>query len=428
MFRYIIRRVLQMIPTVLGVIFITFILFNVVGGSPAAMTLGKHVTPKALEDFDELRGFNKPLFFGWWTRTRALADDAFRRIAGGQPAGDGAVRLAEGEHALPLAFLLRTNTAYRLTVEGRAGEGARIGPIGPIGPTGFSKDWKMFSADFQTLENTADLKLGFAVSGGTLELRRVALRRRMPNPFDSQLVFYLGQIARFDFGMSSSLNQPVSRLLLRGMVPSLTLTVPIFLAGLALSVAISLLCAFFRDTPMDRLFVVVSVGLMSINYLVWIVAGQFVLGYRWGWFPVWGYASWHYLLLPVIIGTVSGLGVEVRFYRTIMLDEMYKDYVRTAFAKGVSRTGVLFRHVLKNAMIPIVTNVVVAIPFLYTGSLLLESFFGIPGLGYLGVNAINSSDVDVVRAIVFIGSVLFVAANLLTDICYAWLDPRVKLE
>ena len=111
-----------------------------------------------------------------------------------------------------------------------------------------------------------------------------------------------------------------------------------------------------------------------------------------------------------------------------MLDEMYKDYVRTAFAKGVSRSGVLFRHVLKNAMIPIVTNVVVAIPFLYTGSLLLESFFGIPGLGYLGVNAVNSSDVDVVRAEVFIGAVLFVIANLVTDICYAWLDPRVKLE
>ena len=125
---------------------------------------------------------------------------------------------------------------------------------------------------------------------------------------------------------------------------------------------------------------------------------------------------------------ISGLGGNLRFYRTIMLDEMYKDYVRTAFAKGVSRPGVLLRHVLPNAMIPIVTNVVVAIPFLYTGSLLLESFFGIPGLGYLGVNAINSSDVDVVRALVFIGAVLFVIANLVTDLCYAWLDPRVKLE
>jgi peptide/nickel transport system permease protein len=110
-----------------------------------------------------------------------------------------------------------------------------------------------------------------------------------------------------------------------------------------------------------------------------------------------------------------------------MLDEMYKDYVRTAFAKGVSRSGVLFRHVLPNALIPVITHVVLSIPFLYTGSLLLESFFGIPGLGYLGVNAINDSDVDVVRAIVVLGSVLYLVANLLADLCYAWVDPRVRL-
>ena len=113
--------------------------------------------------------------------------------------------------------------------------------------------------------------------------------------------------------------------------------------------------------------------------------------------------------------------------RTIMLDEMYRDYVRTAFAKGVSRSGVLFRHVLKNAMIPILTNVIIVIPFLYTGSVLLETFFGIPGLGNMVINAINYSDVDVVRAIVFIGAVLYVAANLITDICYALFDPRVRL-
>jgi peptide/nickel transport system permease protein len=167
---------------------------------------------------------------------------------------------------------------------------------------------------------------------------------------------------------------------------------------------------------------------MSINYLIYIVAGQYFMAYKWGWFPVWGYESARYLILPVIIGVVSGLGSNIRFYRTIMLDEMYKDYVRTALAKGVSKPRVLFVHVLKNAMIPIITNVVIAIPFLYTGSLLLENFFGIPGLGYLGINAILSSDVDVVRALVLIGALLFVVANLLTDICYAAADPRVKLK
>ena len=133
-------------------------------------------------------------------------------------------------------------------------------------------------------------------------------------------------------------------------------------------------------------------------------------------------------ILPWIIGVISGLGSGIRFYRTVMLDEMYRDYVRTAFAKGVGLPGVLFKHVLRNAMIPILTNVVMEIPFLYTGSLLLESFFGVPGLGYVGVNAINSSDVDVVRAVVFIGAVIYVAANLLTDLCYALADPRVRLK
>lgn len=212
------------------------------------------------------------------------------------------------------------------------------------------------------------------------------------------------------------------------MLPSLSLTIPIFFIGVVVSVSLSLICAFFRDTFIDRFLVMISVALMSINYLVYIVVGQYVLAYKQGMFPVWGYESARYLVLPVIIGVISGLGANIRFYRTVMLDEMYKDYVRTAFAKGVGKPRVLFVHVLKNAMIPIITNVVMLIPYLYTGSLLLESFFGIPGLGYLSINAILSSDIDVIRAIVLIGAILFVICNLLTDICYALVDPRVKLK
>jgi peptide/nickel transport system permease protein len=233
----------------------------------------------------------------------------------------------------------------------------------------------------------------------------------MDNPFDSQLLFYLKQLAHGELGTSESLKQPVSKLLLAGVGPSL-----------------SLVCAFFRDTWIDRALVVLAVALMSINYLVYIVAGQYILAYKQGIFPVWGYESWRYLILPVVIGIVSGLGANIRFYRSVMLEEMYKDYVRTAFAKGVSKPRVLFVHVLKNAMIPIITNVVMAIPYLYTGSLLLESFFGIPGLGYLGINSILSSDIDVVRSLVLIGAMMFVVSNLLTDLCYAAVDPRVKLK
>ncbi|MCX6995950.1 MAG: ABC transporter permease [Kiritimatiellaeota bacterium] len=292
----------------------------------------------------------------------------------------------------------------------------------------FARVWTTAALDFRTGAQTSAADLKIRVGAGTLEVQALRLRRGMAGPFDSQLTFFLKQLARFDFGVSSSLNQPVAHLLAQGVGPSLLLTVPIFIGELALALTLALLCAYFRDRWLDRMLVVTAVALMSINYLVWIVAGQYVLGYRWGWFPVWGFASWRHLLLPVLVGVVSGGGADLRFYRAIMLDEMYKDYVRTACAKGVSGSGVLFRHVLRNALVPVTTNVVVALPFLYTGSLLLESFFGIPGLGYLGVNAINSADVDVVRALVLIGAVLFVIANLATDLCYAWLDPRVKLE
>ena len=440
--RYVIRRLLQMIPTVLGVLLLTFILFNLVGGSPGVMVLGEHASPAALESFDEQRGFNKPLILGRWGKTRAGPDDALAAPLVWMP----------GDQRLPLKFPLRSGTTYRLTFEARgaveSGSPEKFPMLGKLGlksfqaleksgpnfpdigknEAKFSRHWKKYRLDFQCLENSPAPELVFEVSGAPVELRSIRLRRRMDRLFDTQFIFFLRQVARLDFGVSSSLNRPVTQLLKEGIGPSLALTVPILTIEVVLAVSLALICAFFRDRWPDRLFVGLAVGLMSVNYLVWIVAGQYVLAHKLGWFPVWGFESWRYLLLPVGIGVVSGLGGSLRFYRTIMLEEMNKGYVRMALAKGVGRTAILFRHVLKNAMIPILTNVVLALPYLYTGSLLLESFFGIPGLGYLGVNAVNSSDVDVVRAIVFVGSMLYVGANLLTDIAYALVDPRIKLE
>ncbi|MCX7007435.1 MAG: hypothetical protein NTY53_09345, partial [Kiritimatiellaeota bacterium] len=248
MLRFIIRRVLQMIPTVLGVILITFILFNVVGGSPATMTLGKHVSPRALEDFDELRGFNKPLFFGWWAKTRALPTETFERNAGAwrQVAGaafveNAGVRLTN-DAVVPLSFPLQPTNSYRLTItyrltdgasavfQGLAAEGcpSRITRLEKQ-PFAFSsstplragKAWKTLDLDFQTGIKPTETDLVFRVAGGALDLHSVKLQRGMSKPYDSQLAFYLWQIAHFDFGESSSLNQPVSRLLLQGMGPSL---------------------------------------------------------------------------------------------------------------------------------------------------------------------------------------------------------------
>jgi peptide/nickel transport system permease protein len=171
---------------------------------------------------------------------------------------------------------------------------------------------------------------------------------------------------------------------------------------------------------------------MSITYLVYIMGGQYLLGKVLRYFPIAGYQEgvgfWKFVLLPTLIGIISGLGSSVRFYRTLLLEEMNQDYVRTARAKGAGENTVLFRHVLKNAAIPILTSAVLSLPFLLMGSLLLESFFGIPGLGTMTVDAINSQDFAVVRAMVFLGTLLYIVGSVLTDLSYALVDPRVRLE
>lgn len=422
MWGYCLRRIGQMLPTVAGVVLLTFLLFNIVPNDLAAIALGKNVTPEMLESFDEQRGLNRPLFFGFRASTRAYEDQDFTAGAGrwrGEGVvydrAAGTVLLENGASFNPLAFGL--NELDRFVWRGR------FRGVGSIGGVVFSSEsWKRFEVELSGAE------AGAFIGEKAFSFSSLRLRRIQSNPFESQLSFYLAQLGRGDFGTSSIFKQPVAKLLRDGIGPSLALSVPIFVVGLLTAIALSLVCAYFRNQFMDRFLVVLSVALMSINYLVYIVAGQYLLAYKLGWFPVWGYESARYLLLPVLIGVVSGLGGSVRFYRTIMLDEMYQEYVRTAVAKGVSKQRVLFVHVLKNALIPIVTNVVIAIPFLYTGNLLLENFFGIPGLGYLGINAILSSDVDVVRALVLIAALLFVLANLLTDIVYAAVDPRVTLK
>lgn len=418
--RFLARRLLLSIPTVVGVVLVTFVLFHVVGGSPAAMVLGQNAGAQAMEEFDGARGYNLPLFFGSWTRCRILEDVDFREAAASErsrwgAAEGGGVKLAEGE-ALKVPYLYerpagerwRLRVWYRGRLEGdQGGDGESI---------------RRADREFAGGESE-----GVAGGAGGAEIVRAELRRKTRGWWDSQLTHYAGQLARLDFGTSTSLNRPVAEILLEGVGPSLMLSVPILLVGLATSLALSLWCAFRKGEWEDRLLVGVCVGLMSVNYLVWIVVGQYVLGFRWGWFPVWGFESWRHLLLPVLIGTATGLGTDVRFYRAVLLEEMNKEYVRTARAKGAGSARILFGHVLKNAMGPVVTNVALALPWLYTGSLLLESFFGIPGLGYLSLNAIHSSDVEVVRAVVLTGALLSVVANVVADVALAWVDPRVKL-
>jgi peptide/nickel transport system permease protein len=309
MLRYAAKRLLEIIPTTFGILLLSFVLFNVVGGSPAETVLGKNASAESIAAFNRKWGYDKPLV---WAA-------------------------------------------------------------------------------------------------------------------DSQFVTFVASLVRGDLGYSLEMNEPVKDVLLRGVGPSLSLTVPILLGGSALALMLAMLSAAFRGGGVDRAVLVGSTVLMSVNYVVWVLFGQFFLSYKAGLFPVWGYESAFYLVLPVLIGVFSSLGSDVRFFRTAILDEAYRPYVLTARAKGLSRTAVMLRHILPNALIPIVTYLSLSIPWLFTGSLLLESFFGIPGLGSVAINALHSADMAVVRAVVVIGALLYQFVNLATDLLSAALDPRVRL-
>jgi peptide/nickel transport system permease protein len=237
----------------------------------------------------------------------------------------------------------------------------------------------------------------------------------------------------FDFGRSDADDTPIAARLNEGIGPSLSLTVPLFVAGLVLGIGLSLFVAFFRETYIDRAGVFLCVLGMSVSMLLYIIGAQYLIGKLLHWFPISGFdpspaVVLRFLALPLVVGVVSGVGSDVRFYRTILVEETTRDYVRTARAKGCGDLRLMTSHVLRNAMIPILTNVVIAIPFLFTGSILLESFFGIPGLGSITVDAINGNDFATLRTMVYIGSLLFVVGQILTDVSYALVDPRVRLR
>lgn len=306
MLRYTIRRLLQLIPTLIGVTLLTFILFNVVGGSPAMLELGKNASAQAIAEYDKIHGYDLPVY---------------------QQYGNFVLDLLRG-----------------------------------------------------------------------------------------------------DLGISLEYKQPVWTVLREGVWVSLALTVPILVIGTALALLIGLVCAASAGKLLDKATLAATTALMSVNYVIWVTAGQYFFAFKLKLFPVWGFENWTFLCLPVLIGVISGLGTDVRFYRTVILDEITRPHVRAAIAKGLPRSVVLVRHVLRNSLIPVVTNVSLSVPFLFSGSILLESFYGIPGLGGIGLNAVNSSDAPMVRAVVIIGALLYQLSNLLADLAYALLDPRVRLS
>lgn len=405
--RYVLRRCLQLVPTTFGVLLLTFVLFHVVGGSPAEVVLGQHAGPASLAAFDAKYGYDKPLFFGNWADSRALNGDA------------GA---AAGGILKPL-FPLSPGT-WRLQRPG--GAAPAVEAVGLATPGGETRlPVPPASESFTVPEGSTCTSLYL---GGGEGAAGVKLQKKTAHFLDSQFTHYLCSVLSGDFGDSTAYGMKVTDVLKSGILPSLSITVPILLGGTVIALLLAMTSAVWRGKVQDKAVLFGSTLVMSVNYVVWILAGQFFLSYKMGLFPIWGFENWTYILLPVIIGILSGLGRDIRFFRTVILDEMGKPYVRTALSRGISRNRVLWGHVFRNSLIPVVTYVSLSIPYLFTGSLLLESFFGIPGLGGVSLNAVNSADMATVRAVVVLGAILYQFVNLLTDICYAWLDPRVKLS
>jgi peptide/nickel transport system permease protein len=249
----------------------------------------------------------------------------------------------------------------------------------------------------------------------------------------TETVFFTKSVRMFalDFGSADD-GRDIAREIGLRMGPSLAAAVPVFALGLFAAISFALLLVYFRASYLDFAGVVLCVAMMSISGLFYIIGGQWLVSKVWHLVPISGYAEGltaaRFVVLPVLVSVLAGIGSSARWYRTIFLEEYARDYVRTARAKGLSERLVLFRHVLRNALIPILTGAVVAIPSLFMGSLLIEAFFGIPGLGSYTIDAINAQDFAVVRAMVFIGSALYIVGLLLTDVSYTLADPRIRLQ
>jgi len=311
MFVYIVRKLLNTIPIIFGVAIVIFVLFNMVGGDPALMMVGKHANAQRIAELRAEYGFDKPQI--------------------------------------------------------------------------------------------------------------------------EQFVQYLKQIVTFDYGRSYATRRQISDMISDGLGPSMSLTLPAFFLTTFLAVIIGLVVAYFRGKWIDKSAVVFCVFGMSIPVLAYILFGQYFLAYKLGLFPISGYEQalserWQYLVLPMILWVVVSLGYDVRFFRTAILEETGQDYVRTARAKGLSEQKVFFKHVLKNSMVPIITNVVIEIPLLILGAFLFEGFFGIPGIGSITIEAIGNSDFPVIKAMTTLFALLYIGGNLATDILYTLVDPRVSLK
>ncbi|MGE5665597.1 MAG: ABC transporter permease [Betaproteobacteria bacterium] len=278
----------------------------------------------------------------------------------------------------------------------------------------------------------AEILGGQAASQEQIDLIRKELG--LDQPWWVQLWIFVQDIFTFDFGKSWMTKEQVSAIFLSRLPATLTITLPILLLEVLLAIPIALAVAYYRGKLFDRAVMIVCVLAMSVSFLVYIIVGQYFLAFEWGLFPVQGWSDslWKNLVtyapLPILLAVMVSLAPQTRLYRTFFLDEIKHDYVRTARAKGLSEGRILTRHVLRNAMIPILTNVALLLPGVFVGSFLLEIFFSIPGLGREIYLAVNRSDYPVIQAFTVYLAVLTMLINLTADVLYKFVDPRVQLK
>ncbi len=262
------------------------------------------------------------------------------------------------------------------------------------------------------------------------------IRRQLgvDQPYYVQLGIFVKQILTADFGASWSTNEKVSQILATRLGPSLTVLVPFTILDTLISIGLALAVAYVRGSLTDRMVMIVCTVGLSISILVYIIVFQYFFAYKLGWFPVQGWGDsftenlFRYASLPILIALVVSIAPSLRLYRTFVLDEINQDYVRTARAKGVSENRIMWIHVLRNASIPIITNLMAALPGLLLGSFLIERFFSIPGIGREVILAVERSDFPVIKAITVYVAFATIATNLLADLTYKAVDPRVQLK
>ena len=453
MANYIFRRLIQAVFTVIGVMLLTFVLFRVIAGDVSTAYVNQKLGMEARQAFYEKHKLDRPSIFNFHRRL-VLSDNTIgthtfeiRDVNGSravpalnlhlsplQTAPDAAAGRPAIKRAGRLVFGLSAATQLAAMTDGKPLASAR--PARPARSATASappallitlSDGTKLDLELTNLRTCGDLMAAVrSCPGNNGKLTAGISAWSFSGLFDSQFFWHLWENITFQ-GRSYATNQSLLEIIGERGKFSLSITVPAMVLTWLLAMVISCFVAFYRDTWIDKIGVFVTVLGMCVPYLAYMLLGQWIM-FKIAPAYAAGLAHPSSIYVPVFIAVAAGLGAEVRFYRTIILNEINKDYVRTARAKGVPLPSILFLHVLKNCMLPILTDLITTIPFLILGSLLLERFFGIPGLGDLLLTSITSRDVPIITGLTFLTAVLYVISLLLTDILYAVFDPRIHLQ